>query len=583
MLELVGISHQLSRGKQEPLVILNQVSFTAPASHLMAVLGPTCSGKSTLIRIMAGQTKPYHGAMVWHGKDIAKKPIHPNEAGFVPQEDDVLHDALTVQENIVSATLLRVAGIAKKEAVDRAAHIMVVTGLEMVSGQRAGTLSRPQRRRLKMAVALVSNPTLVLCDEFTDGLDAKSEREMAALLQMVAADNPRRLVINATQNLSNLAAYNTVVLLNEGNVCFHGPSRALPHYFTVKQMEEVYSRMAKRPAARWGESWEKHRDTYYNAFKMGGDMDKLASASEEDDAAGSSSAGTTAAGGGSVDGTTAGSEEITDSAALPSFFSQVQHLLKRRWTVFRRTASDWLAQSLLVFGLPLLAVLMMWRTKAALTGGAIIDATAYAASMAIFLQVLFVIAMAARTGALEIAGEHGVFARERTGGLRTSSYVFAKLLYVVPLFGAQGAWMALFSDMMTGGIPGNGAVRLGLLIATAAAFTLVSLGISSCARSRHAASVTTLLLVLAQVPLSGALLPLPRGIDAAVHPLITAHAAWSGCLDTMAGSDLMKAFDTLNGTWLVPPAQALAILAAHAAVGFILMLMGISRSKTSAS
>lgn len=582
MLELVGISHQITRKKQEPLVILNQVSFSAPAGHLMAVLGPTLSGKTTLINILAGQVRPYHGAMVWHGKDIARNPIHCNEVGFVPQADDVLHDALTVQENIVSAMLLRVAGLPKSEAVDRTAHIMVVTGLEMISSQRAGTLSISQRRRLKLAVALVSNPTMVLCDEFTDGLDAKSERELAALLQMVAADNPRRLVINATQNLSNLAAYNTVVLLNEGNVCFHGPARALPHYFSVKQMEEIYSRMAKRPASRWGESWDKHRDTYYDAFKMGRDMDALAPASDEDDKASSQRSGETANKDGADKTTAEGEgESVQPPAALPSLGAQLQHLLKRRWTVFRRTPADWMVHGLMLLGFPLLAVLMMWRSKGlfAAGGGAGAEATAYATSMAVFLQVLLVIAMAARNGAGELAGERALFMREKLGGLRATGYVLGKLLYLVPLFIAQGAWMSLFADMMTGGIPGNGAVRLALLVATAAAFTLLTLGISACSATKDRAGVTALLLVVAQVPLSGALLPLPAVLGSLIHPLITAYAGWSAGIETLSGSDVMTAFDKLNGTWLATPSQAFAILGVHCVIGLAMVISGIGRRR----
>lgn len=577
MLELVGISHQIARKNEEPFVILNQVSFTAPAGHLMAILGPTLSGKTTLINILAGQIKPYHGAMVWHGKDIAKRPIHANEVGFVPQADDVLHDALTVQENIVSAMLLRVANLPKDEAVNRAAHIMVVTGIEMISSQRAGTLAIAQRRRLKLAVALVSNPTMVLCDEFTDGLDAKSERELAALLQVVAADNPRRLVINATQNLSNLGAYHSVVLLNEGNICFHGPARALPHYFSVKQYEEIYSRMAKRPANRWGESWDKHRDTYYNAFKLGNDTDALAAASEADE------------GSGRIDKTEAKTAGAADSpadephptASLPSFGAQLQHLLKRRWTVFRRAPSDWLGHIVMLAGFPLLAVMMMWRTKSLFTVGAggAPEAAAYAISMALFLQVLFIIAMGGRNGAREIAGERALFRREQLGGLRTAAYILAKLCYIAPLFVAQGALMSLLADVLTGGLPGNGAVRLGLFVSAAGAFTLVSLGISACSATRHTASVLTLLLVLAQVPFSGALLPLPSALAAALHPLVTAHAAWSGSLDTVQPSEIIKAFDRINGTWLLAPAQAFGVLGVHAVIGLALTIVGVSKRK----
>ncbi len=578
MLELVGVSHQIMRKKQEPLAILNQVSFSAPSGHLMAILGPTLGGKTALIRVLSGQIRPTHGAIVWHGKDIARNPVHPNEVGLVPAADDVLNNLLTVQENIVSAMLLRVAGLAKRDAVDRAAHIMVVTGVEMVSSQRAGTLTIPQRRRLKLAVALVTNPSMVLCDEFTDDLDAKSERELAALLQVVAADNPKRLVINATQNLSNLAAYNTVVLLNEGNVCFHGPARALPHYFSVKQMEEIYSRMAKRPANRWGESWDKHRDTYYNAFKLGADTEALAAASDEDDAAPSSTSRATS--GSTMAEVGPAAVEANGTPPLPSTISQTRHLLQRRWTEFRRGKSDWLAHALMLFGFPLVASLFMWRWRELFsTGGGGAEATAYAASMAIFLQVLLVVLMSVRNGAQEIAAGRAAFERERTGGLRASAFMLAKLLYLAPLAVAQGAWMALFVDMMTGGLPGHALVRLGLLVATGTVFTILCLAISANVCSKDRASVWALRLVVAQVLLSGALFALPGSLGSFVHPVITAYAGWSGSLDTIHSADVLAAFDRLNGTWLAKPAAAFGILAAQAIAGLALLVVGVTRRR----
>ena len=273
MLELVGISLEIARPKSDPLAILSHVGFIAPAGHLMAVLGPTQSGKSTLLSILSGTQTATRGVIVWHGRDITKNPLHINDVGFVPREDDVLHGSLTVQENIVSAMLLRLRDLTKEDIINRVSRLMILTGMELISSQRASTLSRPQIRRLKLALALVSDPLLLICDEFTDGLDTKSERELVALLQGISRENPKRIVINATQNMSSLGSYDAVLVMNEGNVCFHGPARALPHYFSVKQLDEVYSRMAKRPASRWGESWHKHRDTYYTAFKLGGDTE----------------------------------------------------------------------------------------------------------------------------------------------------------------------------------------------------------------------------------------------------------------------------------------------------------------------
>lgn len=585
MLELVGISHQVSRGKQGALQVLDNISFTAPPGHLLAIIGPTLSGKSALLNIIAGFVKPDHGVMVWHGRDIARRPVHPNEVGYVPQADDVLHDRLTVLENIVSAALLRVGGLARKDATDRAAHIMAVTGLETVTGWPAADLSRPQRRRLKLAVALASDPLLVLCDEFTDGLDARSERELAALLQLVARDHPKRLVINVTQMLTNLSTYDTVLLLHEGKNCFHGPARALGHYFSVKQTEEIYPRLAKRPASRWGESWDKHRDTYYNAFKLGTDPASLETAAEDE--ASESAPG--------KDGAPAASQQVPDKggapslpeesmpavAPLPSLLSQLKHLLRRRWTVFRRSKCEWITHAAMLFGFPLLTVLLVWKNKALLSssppaGEAAIQ-LGYVGSMAVLIQIMFVVAMAVRNGAGEIAGERFIFERERLGGLRSSAYLTSKILFLACLFIAQGAWLALFVDMMTGGLPGHALIRLGLLVLTGGALSLVALGISASCATADRAKSAALVLALAQVPISGALLPWPESLGKIIHPLISAYAGWSGSVETMRTGGAVAALDKLNGTWLATPSHAFTILGIHAGLGLILAAWGLRR------
>lgn len=583
MLELVGISHHISRGKEGDLHVLDNISFTTPAGHLLAVIGPTLSGKSALLHVIAGFIKPSHGAMVWHGKDIARQPPHPNEVGFVPQADDVLHDALTVQENIVSAMLLRVGGLEKSEAVNRAAHMMVLTGLETVSKRKTSELSKPQRRRLKLALALVSEPSLVLCDEFTDGLDARSERELAALLQMVARDNPKRLVINVTQTLTNLSTYDTVLLLHEGRNCFHGPARALGHYFSVKQIEEIYSRLAKRPASRWGESWDKHRDTYYNAFKLGTDPAALEAADDEGSEAVSKKAAESASGSAQarLAETTPGAGESPPVAPLPSLVSQLQHLLRRRWTVFRRSKGEWATHLAMLTGFPLLCVLLVWRQRMVLTdespAGDAVFQSAYVASMAVLIQVLLVVAMAVRNGAGEIAGERSVFERERLSGLRPGAYLTGKILFLATLFIAQGAWLALFVDMMTGGLPGHALVRLGLLVGTGAALSFLALGISANCLTAARASSLSLWLALAQIPLCGALLPLPAALGKIIHPLVTAYAGWSGSVETMKAGGIVDALDKMNGTWFAPPSEAFVILGAHVIAGTVLAGLGLRR------
>ena len=585
MLELIGVSHQFPRGgKAEPVTSLDHISFTAPSGHLMAVLGATMSGKTTLLQVIAGQLRAAHGAMVWRGTDIAKAPVPVNEAGFVPQEDDVLLDALTVQENIVSAYLLRVAGADKKAARDRAAHLMAMAKLETLGGTRVGALSKAERRRVKLAVALVSDPALLLCDDFTDGLDAKSEREMAALLQLASRDHPHRLVINATANPMNLSCYDSTLLMHDGCGCFHGPARALCHYFSVKQTEEIFSRLAKRPAKRWAESWDKHRDSYYDAFKLGQSADSLAAA-EESGAPGANGDAEAEENQPERSSEAWGKKEASAGAQpaakpLPSPAFQLVHLLRRRWTVFARQKKDWLANLLMLVGFPLLAALFAGRSKNLLTGeppGGALPA-AYAVAMLLLIQIIFVIFMAVRNGSREIAAERHLFERERLGGLRVTAYLVSKILFVACLFLAQSVWFTMFLDMAIGKLPGSPAVRAGLIVLTSGAFTLLCLGISAIARNSERASTVCLLLAFLQIPFSGALLALPNVVGTLIHPLATSYSGWSGIMDTMPPS-LIGALNTINGTWFATPAKAATLLGIHALAGIILAAAGLARRR----
>ncbi|MDZ4287671.1 MAG: ATP-binding cassette domain-containing protein, partial [Prosthecobacter sp.] len=525
MLELISVSRVVSQGKKEALSVLDQVSFGVPPGHLMVITGAPGSGKTSLLNILAGIQLPTSGTVMFQGKDGSKRPLHPNAIGHVPASDETLNEMLTVRESLMSALLLRVAGQTKDQRVGKASHLLVGVGLETVASQRVRTLTLAQRRRLKLALALVSDPALVLCDEFTDGLDVKSERELAALLKFVAGDHPARVVIHATQTLGNLAAYDTAVILHEGRVCFHGPGRAVTHYFSIPAIEELYSRLAKRPAQRWGESWMRHRDSYYDAFKLGSVGE---AAADEDD--GKDSQHITLPKSEDQESKAAEPAAAVPVAALPSAGSQAKHLALRRWTTMRRNKRELLGNLVLLIAAPAVTAALVLPNMHYLQdlaqsppGGAapeVLWPAAYTCAMALLVQVMFVLAMGVRNGSREIASERGVFERERTGGLRTGAYLLSKLGIVIPLALIQCFTLGLFLEVTTGGLPGYTLPRLMLLGLTGVAFSTLCLGISAHSRTAERAHSQAWLLAFANVLLAGAILGFPRVLGGVLQPLV---------------------------------------------------------------
>jgi ABC-type multidrug transport system ATPase subunit len=583
MLEINNLSHVVPGKGKEPLRVLEQVSFMAPGGHVLAVIGPSGSGKTTLLRILAGLTEPEAGTITFGKRDLIKQPLYANQLGWVPAGDDNLIDHLTVRENLISAAMLRGAGRTRDEVLSRVSHVLVTVGLENIATERTSALALPQRRRLKLGLALVADPVIVLCDDFTVGLDVRSEREFEALLKMVATDRPDRIVIHATDALSNLGAYDTVVVMHEGYVAFHGPARAVPHYFTVPTYDEVYARLAKRPAQRWGDSWMKHRDAYYAAFKLGsGAADKL-SAAEEDP--------------GDEDRTIImkqkGDEEevkktveaeVRPIIPLPGLFSQAQHLVKRRWSLLRRTPGEWITHSALLVGAPAVAALLLLPNlkllKEVRGGGTATDVlwpAAHTVSMIVLIQILLVMFMALRLGACEIAGRRAIYERERIGGVSPAAWLIGTLLFMLPIILVQSIWMEMFLDIVSGGLPGNGVAKLVLPALSGAGFAALCLGISANSGSKERAHSAALTLLFANVLLCGALLGFPKVLGHVVHPFITAHYGWSGIIDTLEKTAYFSPIDKLVKTWFATPDIAMSMLGVHFLVGVVLAFVGLRR------
>ena len=268
MLELKNISLSLDRGG-EAQVLLDDITFSIPSGHLLAIVGPSGCGKTTLMKTVAGLKHHDSGEIHWEGRNVEnERDLHPSELGYVPQFS-IAHDLLSVEECVASAVALRTRQPDEESAWALVERVIQQTGLTPLSDRQVKVLSGGQRRRLGLALELVTNPTLLLCDEVTSGLDPKSEREITQLLHDLARSNPRRIVINVTHSLGNLSLFDTILVLHEGRVVYHGPPRALTHYFSVDQAEQIYPKLARRSSERWADSWSRHREAYYATYHLG--------------------------------------------------------------------------------------------------------------------------------------------------------------------------------------------------------------------------------------------------------------------------------------------------------------------------
>ncbi|MDG1358637.1 MAG: ABC transporter ATP-binding protein, partial [Akkermansiaceae bacterium] len=261
MLELQKVCFAVPKDG-EAFNIINEVSLKVPAGHFMAIVGPSGCGKTTLLKTIAGLNEESNGDLLWNGRNLAKDhDFEPAEIGYVPQFS-IAYEQLTVDESIESAMRLRVKTKNLKELDRLIDKILRETGLTQLADRPVMVLSGGQKRRLGLAIELVTSPPLLLCDEVTSGLDPRSERDIVQLLHQLSTNNGRT-VISVTHSLAHLDLYDSILVLHEGRVAYHGPPNEITHYFSVDDTEEVYPRLAKQKSEKWHESWQKHREIYY--------------------------------------------------------------------------------------------------------------------------------------------------------------------------------------------------------------------------------------------------------------------------------------------------------------------------------
>lgn len=560
---------------------LDDLSFSLPNGHLLAVIGAADSGRSQLLQLLAGLRHPTTGSLHGFGTDLLSQPLPSGQLGYVVPAEDSLHGLLTVRETLMSAHFLRVAASTPELRVDRVSHLLVVLGLETVASKRVAQLSPAQQRRLMLGLALVTDAPLLLCDEMTAGLNVRSQQELVALLKFVTEDLPGRIVIHATETLGNLASYDSVLILHEGRVCFHGPPRALTHYFSISTVDELYPRLAQRPAERWGESWARHRESYYQAFQIASAPTKPSTPPHDET--------THPARAEDILSPPKATKQPVPMTTLPSLAAQTLHLLHRRWTLWQRHQAEWLEHLALFILCPIVTLLLvspnagyLAEVRAGTTAPEALWPGAYTCTMVLLIQGLMISLISLRTGFREIAAERVLFERERIAGLRVGAFLASKLGFLIPLMTAHGAALVLLAELTGASLPGHASLRLVLLMLTGIAFGCLCLGLSATSRSPEVAENRAWKLWSANLLLSGALLGFPRPLGMVLQPFLTLFQGWSGSVDTLAGQPVFALLTQFVHTWFAKPGSAVIALLLHATAGIALAAWGLKRRRLSA-
>jgi ABC-type multidrug transport system ATPase subunit len=244
-------AHDLTVTVDKGKVLLDHVSFPLGEKCLVAVIGPSGSGKSTLLRALTGLRPADQGTVSYDGRDLYRDYAElRSRIGLVPQ-DDILHTQLTVRRALIYAAELRFPDDTRRhERKARVDEVLRELGLEHRKDNKVSALSGGQRKRVSVALELLTKPSLLFLDEPTSGLDPGLDKSVMQMLRGLADDG--RTVAVVTHSVANLGICDRLLVMAPGGrIAFFGPPKEALPFLGFDDWADVFQAFDD-PSIDWG-------------------------------------------------------------------------------------------------------------------------------------------------------------------------------------------------------------------------------------------------------------------------------------------------------------------------------------------
>ena len=207
--------------------VVNGVSFHVNQGEIVGLLGRNGAGKTTSFRMTIGMVTPNDGQVVFEGHDVSRLPMYKRARlgmGYLSQEPSVFQ-RLTVEQNLMA--ILETRAISKAEQRATCERLLTQFELAPLRGQLARTLSGGERRKLEIARALITEPSLILLDEPFSGVDPVAVEELQAEIIRLRAKSNISILITDHNVERTLEVCDRVYIIHEGKVLREGTPRDL--------------------------------------------------------------------------------------------------------------------------------------------------------------------------------------------------------------------------------------------------------------------------------------------------------------------------------------------------------------------
>ncbi len=504
-IEAVAVTVDITSGGRAQRLI-EPVSLTIFPSEMAAVMGPAGAGKTTLMKALNGYSAPTYGRVLFNGSELYRfYDQYRLQLGYVPQ-DDIMHPLLTVREALYFTAKLR-TDLQDGEIRKRIHDVLSKLNIDDIAGRRIGSperkvISGGQRKRLNIAMELLSDPNVLFLDEPTTGLSSYDAYQVIKVLRQLA-DNGKTVVLTIHQpSIDIFKEFDNLVMVsrdkgsnNSGALAYYGPAYpdAIQFFSGIDSgslkagapgdlsPEALLDGLARKPTREWVGR--------YNQSKLKSEFVDARAGQLPGNQAQSAGQGTVRKFG----------------------FGQWWTLLRRNGILRVRDRGQVIFMALQATLFPLLMCLLFHTLTIEHFNGD------YAKLCSRLIGVHFLLVIAAvwfgcNNAARDIVGEWSIYLRERMVSLKLPSYVFAKLGILALICLLQCATLLAIVYPVCRLRSGFAATLLTLFLASQVGAAL-GLLISSFASTTEAAIAVMPIPLLFMILLSGGIKPLEKGAE----------------------------------------------------------------------
>jgi len=452
-IKAVGITKHYGNNK----IGLHSCTFEIPSKSLTAVMGPSGCGKSTLLKALNGDSPPTNGSVTIAGLDLEGNFDYlKSQIGYVPQ-DDIVHKDLTVYQSLYYSAKLRLQDAEEALISKKINELLTDLRITHIKENKIGAISGGQRKRVAIAIEILSDPLILFLDEPTSPLDPQTIAEFLEILNHLAKKGTT--IIMVTHKPEDLNYMNSVMFLAEGgHLIYHGNSSDYLKFFNVENTIKAYEELALPKAEKWIQKSKNKQPLSQKAFS-----------------------------------------KIKSEKVKTKYFNQFYWLTKRYFTI---KFNDINASMLMIAQAPIIAILICLIFNKI---GPSVP----------FLMAISAIWFGTNNAAREIVGEASIYKRERMFNQGIFPYIFSKLMVLSTFSLVQSVvFVTIIAIRYSGSDPSwhQSGLSIGWMFMLSVTASLLGLLLSATAKSTEKVMSLVPIALIPQIMLAGALTPIKSNL-----------------------------------------------------------------------